>query len=472
MAVKQLKFVKSNSKSASGIYDYIARRGEYRHHVDKCLITGYENLPLFAEGDPALFWKMADKYERANAKCCTHVVVALPRELGLEAQACLMDDFVKRNFKGCPLSWAIHEGYDQHNPHAHLQICERRINSEKEATFAAKRFFKRNGVKKDRTLNNKSFCSHLYRQYAGSINYHLEQSGSEERLNEEPQSKEFLEMSFLEKLKRQMDRQIEELKEKHLEELNKLREKEKENVWQRDTRSKSKTDGIRKEINKYERERGEAGKESRGLRRNAQRKFERKQNSSKTEFGDFKEAGKFQADTYKSDSQSDESRILQIQNLEQRVFNEDRRGAAGDKRRQEYGRGVEGTSIEYSEHFDRSSGRVALGTGSKEDAGISGVFGRAWQNLMNLTGSLWRAVFKRKLLRKLFQCKERALQQKEVPEIKLERSPSLEAFKEIEDEIIEFAKFEKTESQIRSKKQSISDYVNKQEEGQNRGVKF
>ena len=452
MAVKQLKFVKSNSKSASGIYDYIARQGEHRHHVDKCLLTGDENLPLFAEGDPAHFWKMADQYERANAKCCTHVVVALPRELDLEEQAKLMDDFVKRNFKGCPLSWAIHEGYDQHNPHAHLQICERRITSEKEATFAAKRFFKRNGVKKDRTLNNKSFCSHLYRQYAGSINYHLEQSGSEERLSEEPQSKEFLEMSFSEKLKTHMDRQIEELKEKHLKELNMLRKKEKENVWKRNARSKSETDGIRKEINKHEGERGETERESRGLRRNAQREFEREQNSSKTEFGDFKEVGKFQTDSYKSDLQSDESRIVQIQNLEQRVFSEDRRWTAGDKRRQEYSRGIEDTGIESCGYSDRSTGRVALGAGSKENAGISGVFGRAWQNLMNLTGRLWWAVFKRKLQRKLFLCKENALQQKEVPEIKLERSPNLEASKEMGNNILEFAKFEKTESQIRSEK--------------------
>ena len=91
---------------------------------------------------------------------------------------------------------------------------------------------------------------------------------------------------------------------------------------------------------------------------------------------------------------------------------------------------------------------------------------------MNLTASLWRIVFKRKLQRKLFQCKENALQQKEVPEIKLERSPNLEASKDMGSNIIEFAKFEKTESQIRSKKQSISDYVNEQEEGQSRGIKL
>lgn len=290
MAVKQLKFVKSNGKTASGIYEYITRQGDHQDNSDRCLVTGHAHLPSFSNENAEHFWKMADKYERANAKRCTHIVVALPRELGIEDQASLMNDFVKRNFKGCPLSWAIHEGYNQHNPHAHLQVCERRIETVRESEFSEKRFFKRNGVKKDRNLNHKSFCSHLYRQYAGSINHHLELAGSEERLNTEPQIKEFLEMSFSEKVQQHMDRQMAELEEKHKKELaeklkNLKQDKEKEYVWQREEfrRDESTIDNNRK-TNAVDAGKGEeTGKQSRSLFRNAERDSERELNSPTTE---------------------------------------------------------------------------------------------------------------------------------------------------------------------------------------------
>ena len=219
MAVKQLKFVRSNGKSALGIHEYISRKGDHRNHVDKCLVTGSANLPEFAGGNPQVFWKMADSHERANAKRCTHVVLALPRELSVEAQAQLMEDFVSRNFKGCPLSWAIHEGKEQHNPHAHLQICERRIETEREAKFSEKRFFKRNGVKKDRTLNERKFCSHLYRQYAGTINHHLQRAGSPARISLETKKEAFLEMSLIEKINKSLQYELAKMEKKQTEEM-------------------------------------------------------------------------------------------------------------------------------------------------------------------------------------------------------------------------------------------------------------
>ena len=290
MAVKQLKFVKSNAKTASGIYEYITRQGDHQNNSDKCLVMGHAHLPSFANDNAEHFWKMADKYERANAKRCTHIVLALPRELSLGQQAFLMSEFASRNFKGCPLSWAIHEGYDQHNPHAHLQVCERRIETERESEFSEKRFFKRNGVKKDRTLNHKSFCSHLYRQYAGSINHHLELAGSEERLNTEPQNKEFLEMSFSEKVQQHMDRQMAELEEKHKKELaEKLKKvnqnKEEEHVWQREDfgRDESTIDNTREANAANESEGGKTGEKSRSILGNAERDSEREFNTPTTE---------------------------------------------------------------------------------------------------------------------------------------------------------------------------------------------
>lgn len=296
MAIKQLKFVKSNSKSASGIYEYICRLDNHQSNSDKCLLTGHANLPSFAENNPQHFWKMADKYERANAKCSTHIVVTLPRELDLHQQAALMADFVGMNFKGCPLSWAIHEGYGQHNPHAHLQICERRITSEKENGLSQTRFFKRNGVKKDRRVNHKSFCSHLYRQYAGSVNHHLEKAGSEERLSVEAEGNKFLEMSFSEKVQQHMDRQMAELEKKHKRELaeklkiKREREEKGNEMVESVNNGERPAEGAGSEgISKgafsegYERRDEVLGNGGEGIRRNADEVAQRKQSSARAE---------------------------------------------------------------------------------------------------------------------------------------------------------------------------------------------
>ena len=43
-------------------------------------------MPKFAEDNPQEFWRLSDIYERANARVCTEIEFALPRELTLEQQ--------------------------------------------------------------------------------------------------------------------------------------------------------------------------------------------------------------------------------------------------------------------------------------------------------------------------------------------------------------------------------------------------
>ena len=353
MAIKQLKFVKSNGKSALGIHEYIARLGEYRDNSDKCLVQGYEHLPEFARDDPHLFWKMADTHERANAKACTHVVVALPRELSVEAQAVMVEDFVQRNFKGCPLSWAIHEGKDQHNPHAHLQICERRIETEREAGFSEKRFFKRNGVKKDRSLNERKFCSHLYRQYAGSINHHLQKAGSEARISIEVKNQNFEEMSLSEKMKKNFDQELAELEKRQAEEMAELLKK----------------------LNKEKQEL--KGEEDHGFRR-------REQNTERSESRDIEEAG----------NSGSELEQLGQESLSDGSDEQDRTSQEGSQRSERYFEGLSG-------YNDSGNGRMGSGAGSEEDAKSDQGFVTIGVRLLELARNALKAIFKNKWLQKL-----------------------------------------------------------------------
>ena len=353
MAIKQLKFVKSNGKSALGIHEYIARLGEYRENTDKCLVQGYEHLPDFARDDPHLFWKMADTHERANAKACTHVVVALPRELSVKAQAVMVEDFVQRNFKGCPLSWAIHEGKDQHNPHAHLQICERRIETEKESKLSEKMFFKRNGVKKDRTLNERKFCSHLYRQYAGSINHHLQKDGSEARISVAAKNQEFEEMSLSEKMQKNFDRELAELEKRQAEEMAELLKK----------------------LNKENEE--TKGEEDHGFRR-------REQNTKRSESRDFKEIGNI----------GSELEQPSLGSLSDGSVESSRRSQERSQRSERYFEGLSG-------HNDSGNGRMEDRTGSKENAKSNQESATIGTRLLELARTAAKAFFKNKWLQKL-----------------------------------------------------------------------
>ena len=353
MAIKQLKFVKSNGKSALGIHEYITRLGEYRDNTDKCLVQGYEHLPEFARDDPHLFWKMADTHERANAKNCSHIVVALPRELSVGAQAVMIADFVERNFKGCPLSWAIHEGKGQHNPHAHLQICERRIETEKESKLSEKRFFKRNGVKKDRTLNERKFCSHLYRQYAGSINYHLQQAGSNARISVAAKNQDFEEMSLSEKMQKNFDQELAELEKRQAKEMTELLKK------------------LNKEDEETKKE------EEHGFRR-------REQNTERSESRDFEEAGNTGSELEQSSQES----------LSNGSDGSSRTSQERSQRSERYFEGLGG-------HYDSGDGRMEDRTGSEENAKSNQESATIGARLLELAGFALKAIFKNKWLQKL-----------------------------------------------------------------------
>ncbi len=63
----------------------------------------------WANGNPSLFWKMADEHERKNGAANRELEVALPAELEPVQQVALLQVFVKAELSGKPYQLAIHE---------------------------------------------------------------------------------------------------------------------------------------------------------------------------------------------------------------------------------------------------------------------------------------------------------------------------------------------------------------------------
>ena len=104
------------------------------------------NMPNFAEGKPAEFWRAADIYERKNGRVCSSLVVALAKELTAAQRSELAEQFIAEfaDRYQFPYSCAIHnhEGSlgGQEQPHLHLIYSERSVD---EIERTPEQFFKR-----------------------------------------------------------------------------------------------------------------------------------------------------------------------------------------------------------------------------------------------------------------------------------------------------------------------------------------
>lgn len=106
--------------------DYIWRRNQFATR-DDLIATGCGNLPAWCQGDPRVFFSAADRHERENGSACRHLVITLPRELGLPEWVALVDKLVAQDLGRKPYQYGIHnpgDGAEQH-PHAHIVYSDR-----------------------------------------------------------------------------------------------------------------------------------------------------------------------------------------------------------------------------------------------------------------------------------------------------------------------------------------------------------
>ena len=144
--------VNERSQNAASKYDYDTRTGRYEG--GDLVASGTQNLPSWAQELPRRFWAEADKNEKGN-KCRT-IIIALPQELNNDELKSLAQEACAQLFRGHATTWAIHRtkgrlsGED--NPHLHVMVCERLIDSSR-PDLAPEQYFKKTRTRKDGTLS-------------------------------------------------------------------------------------------------------------------------------------------------------------------------------------------------------------------------------------------------------------------------------------------------------------------------------
>ena len=157
MASYHLSIKSGKRGKAANHAAYIAREGKYGKNRDLVAME-YGNFPEWATGNPILYWKMADAHERINGAAYREFELALPRELTIEQQRDLLDEFICHEIGNKPYQLAIHAPIAAlgavEQPHAHIMVSDRApdgINRPPEQHF--KRFNpanpERGGCKKD-----------------------------------------------------------------------------------------------------------------------------------------------------------------------------------------------------------------------------------------------------------------------------------------------------------------------------------
>jgi hypothetical protein len=151
-------------------------------------------MPSWAAEQPREYWDAADLYERANGRLYVSADFALPRDLSREDQIVLAHAFAQELTKdgSLPYTLAIHAGHDstgdEHNPHAHMMISERKndgIDRTPEQWFS--RFNRadpsKGGAEKTRAIHGRAWMEHARERWADLTNKTLERLGREERVD-------------------------------------------------------------------------------------------------------------------------------------------------------------------------------------------------------------------------------------------------------------------------------------------------
>lgn len=105
--------------------------------AERVICTG-TMIPDFAPSefsDPAKLFNAIENFEKAeNARCAKKIELALPRELDLDTQRKVVEDYIKRNLTSCGYcaTYAIHHDKDGRNPHVHILVANRQINQKGE----------------------------------------------------------------------------------------------------------------------------------------------------------------------------------------------------------------------------------------------------------------------------------------------------------------------------------------------------
>jgi MobA/MobL family len=195
-----------SGQSAAATFAYLCRQGRYRRDTSELLHKESQGLPAWAANDPALYWKSADRHERANGRLYQEVEIALPRELPREQQIELARSFaleLAATSDGfLPYTLVVHRGHksnqdsdhksgQEKNPHAHILLSERIADGHnrtpdtwfRRAAAVGQQSPHLGGARKTAAFQPRQWVSELRERWAHRANAALEQAGSPERID-------------------------------------------------------------------------------------------------------------------------------------------------------------------------------------------------------------------------------------------------------------------------------------------------
>lgn len=214
MAIGFIRMTTTGGGSPKNGHDYITREGKYAksRKAEDLVAKGEENLPSWAK-DGTDFWKAEEQFRRRTEKKAEkdaersgkknegrdvkrreivrarHMILALPAELDTDSQKRVLHEFLKENFPDNVTSWAIHHSTGalsgKENPHAHVLICQKKIDRNAPEPTREKYFSQRGGYHVDPRLAGKDRKDHLEafkKSWERICNRELEKTGREERM--------------------------------------------------------------------------------------------------------------------------------------------------------------------------------------------------------------------------------------------------------------------------------------------------
>lgn len=121
--------IKSGTRGSSANHiEYITRQGSYSARGD-LVATGYGNMPTWANDQPELLFKAADKYERKNGSPYRQYTVSLPNTQRTSQNVELARNIAHQLAGPKPYLLAVHSPFSslegESNPHVHIVVCDR-----------------------------------------------------------------------------------------------------------------------------------------------------------------------------------------------------------------------------------------------------------------------------------------------------------------------------------------------------------
>src|SRR5271154_3171560 len=185
---------RGGGQSAAAKFAYLCHQGRYSRDASELVHAESGGLPGWAGSDPDLYWKAADRYERANGRLYQQVEVGLPVELSPEQQIGLAQCFARELASTpegtLPYTLVLHRGQGR-NPHAHVLLSERVADGHdrtpeswfRRAAQAGRNRPELGGARKTAAFQPREWVSGIRARWAELANTALERAGQEARID-------------------------------------------------------------------------------------------------------------------------------------------------------------------------------------------------------------------------------------------------------------------------------------------------